>query len=122
MSQILRRTFLSLALLVVAAAFLLLSDLHSRNGGRRATGGQSKTKVWRIQQVSYIETVLLEDAIHGFKTGLTEAGLKEDADYTIQSACAQGDVATLNSIIDAAMVNGVDMFVVYSTPTLQTAV
>ncbi|MDE3067400.1 MAG: ABC transporter substrate-binding protein [Verrucomicrobiota bacterium] len=82
---------------------------------------QPLTKRWRIQLVSYLEAVMVEDAMRGFKDGLKEAGLREGADFAMRTLCAQDDMATLGSLFDSAQTAGVDLYVVYSTPTLQTA-
>lgn len=78
-------------------------------------------KRWRIQQVSYIESIMVEDAMRGLRDGLREEGLADGRDFTMRSLCAQGDMATLGSLFDSAETSGVDLYVVYSTPTLQTA-
>ena len=79
------------------------------------------TKQRRIQQVSYMESVMVEDAMRGFQDGLKEAGLREGTDFTMRTLCAQGDMATLGSLFDSAQTAGVDLYMVYSTPTLQNA-
>lgn len=79
------------------------------------------SKRWRIQQVSYIESVMVEDAMHGFTDGMKEAGLKDGTDFTMKTLSAQGDMAALGSLYDSASTIGVDLYVVYGTPTLQTA-
>ncbi|MFA6561419.1 MAG: ABC transporter substrate-binding protein [Verrucomicrobiia bacterium] len=76
---------------------------------------------WRIQHVSYIESVMVEDAMHGFADGLKEAGLKDGTDFTMKTLSAQGDMAALGSLYDSAKTAGVDLYVVYGTPTLQVA-
>lgn len=78
-------------------------------------------KRWRIQQVAYTESVMVEDAARGFRDGLQQAGLAEDRDFTLRTLCAQGDMATLGSLFDSAQTAGTDLYLVFSTPTLQTA-
>ena len=78
-------------------------------------------KRWRIRQFSYVESVMVEDAMRGFQDGLKEAGLSEGADYTMAVLSAQGDMATLGALFDSAKTAGTDLCVVYGTPTLQTA-
>lgn len=80
------------------------------------------TKLWRIQQISYIESVMVEDAMHGFADGLKEAGLKDGTDFTMKTLSAQGDMAALGSLYDSAKTAGADLYVAYGTPTLQTAI
>ena len=78
-------------------------------------------KTWRIQQISYSESIMVEDAMRGVKDGLKAAGLAEGSDYKLKALCAQGDMATLGALFDTAKTTGVDLYVVYSTPALQTA-
>jgi len=54
--------------------------------------------------------------------GLRESGLMEGRDYVVHARSAQGDIATLNSIMDAVVSEGSDMVITLSTPTLQVAV
>jgi ABC-type uncharacterized transport system substrate-binding protein len=65
---------------------------------------------------------MVEDAMRGFRDGLKEAGLKAGPDFTLRTLCAQGDMAGLGSLFDSAKTGGVDLFVIYGTPTLQVAI
>jgi ABC-type uncharacterized transport system substrate-binding protein len=76
---------------------------------------------WRIQQVSYTESIMVEDAVRGFGDALKEGGLVEGKDFTLKALSAQGDMATLGALFDSAQTAGTDLYVVFSTPTLQTA-
>ncbi len=53
--------------------------------------------------------------------GLREAGLVEGRDYVTTIRNAQGDMATVSSLIDAALVERTDLLITFSTPTLQAA-
>ena len=79
------------------------------------------TKLWRIGEFSYTESVMVEEAMRGFRDGLKEAALGEGTDFKIQTWSAQGDMAALGALFDSAQTAGVDLYVVYGTPTLQTA-
>lgn len=83
---------------------------------------QPLAKRWRIQQISYLESVMVEDAMRGFVDGLKEAGLKANSDFTLKTLSAQGDMAALGSLYDSAKTAGVDLYVAYGTPTLQIAI
>ena len=87
-----------------------------------APAATSPARPWQIQQVSYIESVLVEDAMRGFADALKEAGLKEGTDFRMRTLSAQGDMAALGMLYDSAKTAGVDIYVVYGTPTLQTAI
>jgi ABC-type uncharacterized transport system substrate-binding protein len=56
------------------------------------------------------------------RQGLKEAGLIEAEDFTLQTRCAQGDMAGLGTLFDSAGNAGADLYLVYSTPPLQTAI
>lgn len=87
-----------------------------------ATAPKPLDRRWRIQETSYSESVMVEEAMRGFRQGLTEAGLADGRDYSLHTLCAQGDMAALGSLFDSAKTAGADLYVVYSTPTLQNAV
>ncbi len=95
--------------------------MRTTGGLAAPPAGSPPTRRWRIQQVSYIESIMVEDAMRGLLDGLKEEGLADGGDFTMRSLCAQGDMATLGSLFDSAETAGVDLYVVYSTPTLQTA-
>jgi putative tryptophan/tyrosine transport system substrate-binding protein len=63
----------------------------------------------------------VEEAEHGVLAGLREAGLVEGRDYEVKIRNAQGDMGTVNSLIDAAVSDGADLLITLSTPTLQVA-
>jgi putative tryptophan/tyrosine transport system substrate-binding protein len=144
MMLLLKRLLLSLVLLSTGALILLVSDLGSRESARarkanRTSGSPmnafesrpgenalaskgSLGKIWRIHEVSYIESVMVEEAMRGFRSGLKEAGLNEGIEFTLRTLCAQGDMAALGSLFDSAGTAGTDLYVVYGTPTLQVAI
>ena len=53
--------------------------------------------------------------------GFKEAGLVEGRDYVTTVRNAQGDMATVSALIDAALAERADLLVTFSTPTLQAA-
>jgi ABC-type uncharacterized transport system substrate-binding protein len=79
-------------------------------------------KPWRIQQISYLESPMVEESARGFNEGLREAGLRAGVDYTVKTLCAQGDMAALGTLFDSARSSGVDLYGVFGTPTLQAAI
>jgi ABC-type uncharacterized transport system substrate-binding protein len=80
------------------------------------------TRHWRIVEASYLESVMVEDAMRGFRDGLKATGLKLGTDYSLRTLSAQGDMAALGSLFDSAKTTGTDLYVVYGTPTLQAAI
>jgi ABC-type uncharacterized transport system substrate-binding protein len=55
------------------------------------------------------------------RAGLRDAGLVEGRDYELSVRNAQGDMATLTAMVDAALSSGADLLLTTSTPTLQAA-
>jgi ABC-type uncharacterized transport system substrate-binding protein len=79
------------------------------------------TKTWRIDLVQYVNVLDVEEAEEGVEAGFREAGLVEGRDYVSTTRNAQGDMATVNSLIDAALAERSDLLITFSTPTLQAA-
>ncbi len=80
------------------------------------------SRCWQIHEIAYTESVMVEEAMRGFRDGLREAGLSAGAHFKLKSLCAQGDMATLGALFDSARGAGTDLYLVYGTPTLQTAI
>jgi ABC-type uncharacterized transport system substrate-binding protein len=75
----------------------------------------------RVCMVRYVDALHAEEGCRGVLAGLRAAGLKEGRDLIIDQRTAQGDVATLNSILDMAKADQPDLLVAICTPTLQAA-
>src|SRR5262249_61325354 len=81
--------------------------------------GSSRT--WKIGLAGYSESPLLEEVLEGLRRGLEESGLVEGRDYTTTYRNAQGDIATLNAVLDELNGDETDLVFTVSTPTLQAA-
>jgi ABC-type uncharacterized transport system substrate-binding protein len=115
----LRRVTLGLAVVAAASAVLLLSDLqHRERAARRAL---TKKHSWKIYFVQYNDVIDVKDAESGVLEGLRESGLENGRDYEVKILNAQGDMATVSALIDAAVTDGADLLITFSTPTLQAA-
>jgi ABC-type uncharacterized transport system substrate-binding protein len=120
---VVKRLSLGVSLLVLASALLLLSDWSRLSASRLPTGGQPGAKrVWEIFLFSYVESPNEEEARRGVAEGLRAGGLTEGRDFKITTHNAQGDMATLNGLADAAVSSSADMVCTLSTPALQAAV
>ena len=82
----------------------------------------TRTKKWNIHIVEYVEVSDVEETRHGFLDGLKSSALKEGIDYSVTVQNAQGDMPTVNLMIDNALSQGADMLVTLSTPALQAAI
>lgn len=107
-----RRLALGLVLIAAASGALLLSD-------RRAGSRHGEQK--RVLLIEYVNILDVEEAERGVRSGLREAGLAEGSDYLLTARNAQGDMAALNSMVDAAIAEDADLQITMSAPTLQAA-
>lgn len=80
------------------------------------------SKKWQIRVVEYVQVLDVEEAEGGFLDGLEKTGLVKGRDYEIKISNAHGDMATVSSLIDAALTDGADLIVTFSTPVLQAAI
>lgn len=117
MLTIFRRVALGLAVIAVASAILLVSDLQHREKPVAKTA----THKWKIFFVQFNDVIDVEDAAAGVMEGFRDAKLQEGRDFEVKTLNAQGDMATVTALIDAAVTSGADLIVTFSTPTLQAA-
>lgn len=90
----------------------------SHNAGTR----HPAPKNWRLHLVAFVESPLDDEVQQGILDGLQELGMIEDRDFEIKIGNAQGDMTTLNSLIDRALAERADMLIVLSTPALLAAI
>ncbi len=76
---------------------------------------------WNIHLIELVNAPAIEESRKGVLAGLREAGLAEGRDYEVRFLNAQGDIAMLNSLIDAALTAKADMIYTITTPALQAA-
>ncbi len=74
-------------------------------------------RTFRVNVISYVDTAAVEDAIHGIRRGLAEAGWTDAIRLHVQAA--QGDLGVLNSMVDASVAAHVDLIIPITTPALQ---
>jgi putative tryptophan/tyrosine transport system substrate-binding protein len=125
-----RHSAASLRLLGLAAALALGAacskpDAGAAGGGQAAGadsaggGGGGRPLIALIRAADWMGSEWGEDAI---KLGLREADMEEGQDYELKISSAQGDLATLPSLIDAAMDAKAKVIVTLQDATLQAAV
>jgi ABC-type uncharacterized transport system substrate-binding protein len=98
----------------------VLIDGQGRRMDRRAQAA-APVKKWKIDLIELVEAPAIDDSRNGVRAGLREAGMVEGRDYELRVHNAQGDMPTLNSMIDAAVTSQADMIYTITTPALQTA-
>lgn len=120
MAYALRRLLLGLALIAAAAAVLLLSDWRNRAASNPAAAGAGRT--WRVHFVNYTESTMVEECHRGFFGELPRLGLTAGKELEVRVSNAQGEMATLTALLDAALTERADVVLLTSTPALQAAI
>ncbi|MGH8048918.1 MAG: ABC transporter substrate-binding protein [Chthoniobacterales bacterium] len=77
---------------------------------------------WKLYAIMYIESPPAEETVAGMREEMKKWPLVEGRDYTFHLLNAQGDVGTLNSLVDAALTDRADIIIPISTPSLQAAI
>ncbi len=80
------------------------------------------TKKMNFALLQYIDAPSSEESLSGILDGLVEHGLERNKDFDFTVYNAQGDVGTLNSIVDAVISMNFDLIFLTSTPTLQAVI
>jgi ABC-type uncharacterized transport system substrate-binding protein len=80
------------------------------------------SRKWKLNLIELNNVLDVEEAEAGILDGLKKAGLVEGRDYEVTIRNAQGDMATLNGLVDAAIAERADLLLTLSTPTLQAAI
>jgi len=127
----LKRLFIVAGFFVVliSGAFLYLASTGKTPGHEGVSVAPHPTgthqpvpKKWRLNLTGFVESPLDEEVQQGILDGLREMGMIQGRDFEIRIGYAQGDMATLNSLIDRAVSDRADMHIVLSTPALQVAI
>ena len=130
MRLVLKRISLGFLLIMFTSGILLVSDWDRRTprnsepaavGANRLSSG-GLTKKWQLHLIEFSNMAEVEEAEEGVLTGLRESGLIEGRDYEVTIRNAQGDIGTLNSLVDAALTEGADLLIPLSTVALQVTV
>jgi ABC-type uncharacterized transport system substrate-binding protein len=107
------------ALLTDATVVVDESGVHRKTA--TAANNAPLSKKWKIALIALVQTLDLEEAEKGVLEGLKESGLVEGRDYEKTIRNAQGDMASLPALVDAALGDNADLIITFSTPTLQAA-
>jgi ABC-type uncharacterized transport system substrate-binding protein len=87
----------------------------------RASEARGPSRKWNVSLAAYSESPILDETIEGFRRGLKAAGLVEGQDIAMTYRNAQGDIATLNALLDELGGGEADLVITFSTPALQAA-
>jgi ABC-type uncharacterized transport system substrate-binding protein len=77
---------------------------------------------WQLRVVAYADNQFVEDLLGGIKDGLKAEGLVEGRDYKLRYLNAQGDIATLSSIMNGVRADEADLLFDIATPVLQAGI
>ncbi|MFO7874297.1 MAG: ABC transporter substrate-binding protein [Bacteroidales bacterium] len=132
--------WLIISLIVLTSFVLLMSDLdrrQSRTGTTESTVGLSQPDDHsqvnntirgpiqdqegdpaHIALINLVENPALDRAVEGIELGLMEGGLRSGDDYVMKTWSAQGEIAQLPQIIDAAVRENPDLIITVTTPAL----
>ena len=119
MRSIFKRLSLGLGFILLTATVLLISDWQQGAGKAGRTGVKKK---WVVNLLEYVNVADSEESAKGIVDGLRESGLVEGRDFELTIRNAQGDMATLNTLVDAALTARADLLMTLSTPTLQVTI
>ena len=102
--------------------FVASADVAIDESGRHEKAPhRALARKWKIGLVQLNNVLDVEETETGVLAGLKEAGLAEGRDYDLHKQNAQGDMATVNTLVDNAVAQGADLLITFSTPTLQAA-
>ena len=86
------------------------------------TFAQPLHKKWQIHVISYTELSFLDQTLQNVKQGLFRAGYEEGRHYDMTVRSAQGDIATVMQMLDAAREAKADLVIPLQDITLQAAI
>jgi ABC-type uncharacterized transport system substrate-binding protein len=101
---------------LVASADVVIDET-----GRHEKAARPLARKWKVGLIELNNVLDVEETEQGVMAGFKESGLVEGRDYELQKQNAQGDMATVNTLVDNALSQGADMLITLSTPTLQAA-
>jgi ABC-type uncharacterized transport system substrate-binding protein len=82
----------------------------------------TRGRPFRIGLVNLVRNPVLEAAAGGLRRGLSAAGFREGVEYTLREYEAQGEIAQLPAMVQAAVTDRPDLIVTLTTPALIAAV
>lgn len=110
MKPVVKSILKTLAIVLVAVIIVIVI-------GR--SGSEEHSNIKQIALLQYNDSPLSEFSKEGIIDGLNSIGMVEGVDYELKANNAQGDVSTLNIMVESALNDKPDLFFVTSTPTLQ---
>ncbi len=117
MLGLLKNIWLGLALITLASALLLVSDLDRRQA---AVPPVENKKLPRLAVMQWVSTDLLDRTVAGILAGLKQQGFEDGKTARIRFYNAAGDIATANMMAKEMTSGGFDLVLTASTMALQS--
>ncbi|MDU4575836.1 MAG: ABC transporter substrate binding protein, partial [Negativicoccus succinicivorans] len=80
---------------------------------------QQSGTTYSVGLVQIVQHPALDEAARGIADGMTQAGLKEGTDYTLESQNAQGDQSNLDTIVRHFLFSKKQLIYAVATPAAQ---
>ncbi len=111
-----------LILILLIAAILLISDRKNRGNDtnlQKLVWAKKPGKIIEINILLYNDSPVSEETQEGFINGFSDLGWTEGKDFKLQSFNAQGDIGTLNTIVETVSSDPPDIIFTATTPVIQ---
>jgi ABC-type uncharacterized transport system substrate-binding protein len=103
----------------------ILVEAAKEKASTTSTDASAKIKPparrFHVDLIEYLETPNVELAREGVLDGFKAAGWLRGVNFDLRLRNAQGDMATLSSLVDAALTDNTDLIIPCTTPALQGA-
>src|SRR3954469_18075765 len=86
-----------------------------------SAGCRQSAPVFSIDLIKFLDNSYTASFQQSLQEGLDAAGLRKGTDYWLRTRAAQGDMATLTLLVDAAKTDRTNLLITFQAPTLFTA-
>ncbi len=107
------------SLFIVVCSILLFSDVDKRVSDKNQNSKTQSSEVKRFAFVSFVNSPTIERVEKGVQDGLKERKYLKGRNYSWDSYNAQGDISTLNNIVNTLANEEYDLIFTACTPTIQ---
>jgi ABC-type uncharacterized transport system substrate-binding protein len=105
-----------------ASTVIDATGTHVRGAAPKAIASiKPPARRFRVDLIEYLDTPNVELARDGLFEAFEKAGWHRGMNFDLRHRNAQGDMATLSSMVDAAVTDDTDLIIASTTPALQGA-
>ena len=123
MVEVIRRLWLGVCLILLAAAILLWSDVPRRApltaGVRTENTSAPSPRLIRVALLQMVSQPIIDDGALGVIAGLKESGFADSDTFALKRFNAEGDLATVNAMAQELTGGGYDLVITLTTGALQ---